>query len=123
VQFFEYSTGGLLYFWVAWAIITFGTARLGLFWANLLGNSIGIFLNFLVQRFWAFEAKGKHIFNSGWRFGVLTAANLLLSYFVLKVLSQWLHIPLWAAQFVSAALFTGWNWFWYRNWVFKEGRE
>ena len=118
VQFLKYNFGGLLYFWSAWVIITFGTGKIGLFWANLIGNGIGILLNYLVQRFWAFKPNEKSVFNSGWKFAVLTLANLGISYLVLRGLTG-LGIALWLAQFISAGLFTVWNWFWYKFWVFR----
>ena len=118
IQALQYQAGGLLYFTAAWVIITFGTPHIGLWWANIVGNLVGITLNYMVQRFWAF-AGGVDVFNSGWRFVVLTALNLVLSYFILNQLVGW-GVKLWLAQFFSAALFTIWNWLWYKYWVFRE---
>ena len=121
-QFVKYNIGGVLYFWSAWLIITFATDSIGLFWSNLIGNGVGIVLNFLVQQFWAFDGQRGHLFNSGWKFAVLTVINLGLSYGILSVLSE-NGVPLWLAQFVSAGFFTGWNWLWYRYWVFRSVKE
>jgi len=112
-----YVAGGGAYFWSAWLIITFGTDYIGLFWANLIGNMVGIFLNYLAQRFWAFP--GNNIFNSGWKFLLLTIVNLAISYLILRSLTS-AGIPLWLAQFFSAGFFTVWNYAWYRLWVFKN---
>ncbi len=122
-QFLKYNFGGLLYFWSAWAIITFGSEQFGLFWTNIVGNLVGIVLNYLVQRYWTFS-DGPTLFTSGWKFIVLTVVNLGLSYVILKTLQGW-GVELWLAQFVSAGLFTIWNWVLYKYWVFrgvKHGR-
>ncbi len=100
-------------------IITFGTARIGLFWANIIGNMVGIVLNYLVQKLWTFKDGDKTLFNSGWKFVVLTVANLGISYLILKGLTS-AGIALWFAQFISAGFFTFWNWGWYKLWVFKD---
>lgn len=122
MQFVKYNVGGFLYFWAAWLIITFGTDTLGLWWANIIGNSVGIFLNYLVQRFWTFSDSQKNIFGSGWKFAVLTGVNFVLSYGILQALTR-AGLELWFAQFVSAALFTGWNWAWYKWWVFASNTK
>ena len=118
LQFLKYNFGGLLYFWSAWLIITFGTGKIGLFWANIIGNMVGIVLNYLVQRLWTFKDGDKTLFNSGWKFAVLTIVNLGISYLILKGLTT-AGMELWLAQFVSAGFFTGWNWVLYKYWVFR----
>ena len=100
-------------------IITFGSSYIGLWWANIIGNGAGIVINYLVQQFFTFETGKKNITHSSWRFIFITIVNLLLSYILLKTLTERINIPLWLAQFFSAAFFTVWNWFWYKYWVFK----
>lgn len=112
-----YIAGGGAYFWSAWLIITFGEKYVGLWWANIIGNSIGIVLNYLFQRFLAFP--GRNILNSGWRFAIITIVNLFLSYCILRWLTN-TGIELWFAQFISAGIFTAWNYVWYKLWVFKD---
>lgn len=111
-----YLGGGQAFFWSSWLIITFGERYIGLWWANLLGNVVGITLNYICQRYLAFP--GKHILNSGWRYALITIINLFLSYGALKWLTG-IGIDLWFAQFISAAIFTIWNYAWYKLWVFK----
>lgn len=120
-QFIMYNIGGFLYFWSAWLIITFGEKYIGLWWANIVGNGVGIIVNYIVQRYFTFGSKNNSNARSGWRFVVLTAVNLVISYYILKGLTT-AGIPLWAAQFVSAGFFMGWNWLWYRLWVFRGRR-
>ena len=118
VQFLKYNFGGLLYFWSAWVIITFGTDSIGLFLANIIGNTVGIVLNYLVQRFWTFKGSRPDVTKSGWKFIVLTIINLGISYLILLGLTE-SGIALWLAQFISAGFFTGWNWVFYKHWVFR----
>ena len=118
IQFLKYNAGGLLYFASAWCIITFGTASIGLWWANVIGNGVGILLNYLVQRFWTFNTSKKKL-SGGWKYVLLTVVNLMLSYYILRLVTGW-GVKLWLAQFVSAGFFTVWNWVWYKYWVFKE---
>ena len=118
VQFLKYNFGGLLYFWSAWIIITFGTDYFGSVRAYILGNLVGLTLNYLVQRFWTFDKSGKTILSSGWKFILLTVVNLGLGYLLLQFLVK-IGIPLWLAQFGNAGFFTIWNWFFYKYWVFK----
>ena len=119
IRFLKYNVGGFLYFAGAWVIITFGTSKIGLWWANVLGNMVGITLNYVVQRFWAFGARSMNESILNWRFAVLTAVNLVISYWILKGLVVW-GVALWFAQFISAGFFMGWNWMWYNYWVFKK---
>ncbi len=120
IKFIKYSLGGAAYFVIAWIIITFGTKYIGLWWSNIIGNLLGILVNYLMQQFWAF-GDGRNIFNSGWKFVLITAVNLVLSYYILKFQTD-NGIPLWLAQFVSAGFFSIWNWLWYKYWVFRESK-
>jgi putative flippase GtrA len=118
-QFLKYNFGGFVYFWTAWAIITFLTDSLGSVQAYLLGNFVGLSLNYLVQRFWVFSEGQQTLLNSGWKFIVLTIVNLVLGYYLLQLLVG-LSVPLWLAQFGNAGFFMVWNWVWYKYWVFRE---
>jgi len=119
VQFLKYNVGGLMYFVGAWSIITFGAPKIGLWWANLIGNAVGITLNYVVQRYWTFANVGNKNSIFSWRFVVLTLVNLVISYYILRGLGS-VGVALWFAQFISAGFFTGWNWVWYKYWVFAE---
>ena len=112
-----YVAGGGAYFWSAWLIITFGEKYFGLWWVNIIGNVVGITLNYLCQRYLAFP--GKNFFSSGWRFAFISIVNLLISYFILRWLTD-IGVPLWFGQFISAGFFTIWNYVWYKLWVFKK---
>jgi putative flippase GtrA len=108
-----------MYFMGSWSIITYGAPKIGLWWANIFGNAVGITLNYVVQRYWTFAKFGNKKSMLNWRFVSLTIVNLLVSYAILRGLEA-VGIALWFAQFISAGFFTGWNWFWYKCWVFRE---
>jgi putative flippase GtrA len=118
VQFAKYNFGGFAFFWSSWAIITYGETRIGLFYANLAGNIVGISLNYLVQRYWAFGAHKPMPRAVLYKYIALTFVNFVISYFMLRGLKS-VGIPVKYGQFATAAFFTGWNYTLYRLWVFR----
>ncbi len=119
IQFAEYLVAGGAYFWSAYFIILFLTPVIGLWWANLIGNGVGVTINFILERYWVFQgSKKRHLTEVSWKYIVFTAANFLISYLILKGLMS-VGIPIAIGQFISAGFFTVWNYFWYRFWVFK----
>jgi len=120
VQFVEYMVAGGAYFWSGYFLIVFLTPVIGLWWANLIGNGVGITVNFILERYWVFNsAKKRNLTEVTWKYVVYTGANFILNYFILRSL-QAVGIPVAIGQFVAAAFFTVWNYIWYRNWVFKS---
>ena len=59
VQFTEYMISGGVWFWSGYILIVFLDNHIGLFWANLIGNAVGISLNFILNRVWVFKTKKK----------------------------------------------------------------
>ncbi|MFO0882186.1 MAG: GtrA family protein [Candidatus Saccharimonadales bacterium] len=116
----EYLVAGGAWFWSGYFIIVFLTPIIGLWWANLIGNAVGLTLNFILERYWVFEGgKKRKVTEVSSRYIILTAVNFFLNYFILKgLLSVGINVAI--GQFVSAGFFTIWNYFWYRFWVFKE---
>lgn len=123
IQFAEYMVAGGAYFWSGYFIIVFLTPVIGLWWANLLGNGVGVTVNFVLERNWVFVGSKKHTLTqvSG-RYIVFTACNFIINYFILKGL-QSVGIPVAIGQFIAAGFFTFWNYVWYRFWVFKGKPE
>jgi putative flippase GtrA len=117
----EYMVGGGLWFWSGYIIIVFLNGRMPLFWVNFIGNAVGITLNFLVERYWAFKtARPSTLFVATQRYIIYTALNaFLLNYLILAVLRDHLDIQPKIGQFIAAAFFTVWNYIWYKAWVFK----
>ena len=120
VQLAEYLIAGGAWFWSGYFIIVFMTPHIGLWWANLLGNGVGLTLNFILEKQWVFKGskKRKNTEVSG-KYIIYTALNFLLNYVILKVLQD-IGIKVAVGQFIAAGFFTIWNYFWYRFWVFKE---
>jgi len=120
IQIAEYMVAGGAWFWSGYFIIVFLTPVIGLWWANILGNGVGLTLNFILERTWVFKSKrSAQLTDVTWRYAVLTAFNFLLNYFILKSL-QSVGIDVAIGQFIAAGYFTVWNYLWYKYWVFKE---
>lgn len=122
VQFAEYLVGGGVWFWSGYVLIVLLDNHIGLFWANFVGNAVGITLNFLIQRFWVFRTHrpSKIAFTAG-RYVVYTILNaFLLNYLLLYLMKQWFGIGPEISQFIASGFFTLWNYFWYKVWVFPE---
>ncbi len=122
IQFGEYLVGGGVWFWSGYILIVLLDDHIGLFAANLIGNAVGITLNFLIQRFWVFRTKrpGKIAFTAG-RYIVYTALNaFLLNYLILFGLREYAGLKPEIGQFIASGFFTFWNYFWYKVWVFPE---
>ncbi|PJE65554.1 hypothetical protein COU91_01145 [Candidatus Saccharibacteria bacterium CG10_big_fil_rev_8_21_14_0_10_47_8] len=122
IQFLEYMVGGGVYFWSGYGVFALCYSGLGWdwLWAKMLADVIGWTLNFLIQRYWAFNnprLKHKTIKISG-RYIALTLANLVIDYSIIASLKA-VGVTPYIGFFVSAGFFTVWNYFWYRFWVFN----
>lgn len=115
--------GGGVWFWSGYILIVLLDDHIGLFWANFIGNAVGITLNFLISRYWVFKTKRQTKLGvATFRYIVYTGLNAFgLNYVILQVLKNFGIDPA-IGQFIASAFFTVWNYFWYKAWVFK-GRE
>lgn len=114
--------GGGVWFWSGYAVfaLCYSVFTLNWFWAKLAADVVGWSLNFMLQRYWAFadprlagiESKVRS------RYLLLTAANLIIDYLIVGSLNGAGVTP-YIGLFVAATFFTGWNYLWYRLWVFK----
>lgn len=122
-RFAEYMVGGGVWFWSGYILIVSLDGYIGLFWANLIGNAVGIVLNFLISRYWVFKTnKQTKLGEATRRYIIYTGLNAFaLNYLILLGLQN-VGIKPEIGQFIASAFFTGWNYFWYKAWVFK-GRE
>lgn len=121
VQIGEYMLAGGVWFWSGYIIIVILDDIMPLFWANFIGNAVGITLNFLINKFWVFKTnkKSNDLLDSTWRYVVYTTLNaFLLNYLILKGL-RGVGIEPEFGQFIAAGFFTVWNFIWYKLWVFK----
>ena len=122
VQFTEYMISGGVWFWSGYILIVFLDNHIGLFWANLIGNAVGISLNFILNRLWVFKTKrSDNLQETAVRYVVYTALNaFLLNYAILLALREYGGIGPEIGQFIASGFFTVWNYYWYKKWVFKH---
>lgn len=117
----EYMIGGGVWFWSGYILIVLLDNHIGLFWANFVGNAVGLTLNFIIERYWAFKTKKPTaLLVATKRYLVYTALNAFaLNYFILLQLRS-VGIQPEIGQFIASAFFTVWNYVWYKAWVFKD---
>lgn len=123
-QFFEYMITGGVWFWSGYILIVVLDNHIGLFAANFIGNAVGITLNFLLERYWVFKTKKPaKLAVMAKRYIIYTALNaFLLNFAILYGLREWANIKPEIGQFIASAFFTGWNYIWYKKWVFKNDK-
>lgn len=126
VQFLEYMVGGTVYFWSGYAVFALCYSGFGWdwLWAKVLADIIGWTANYIIQRYWAFANKSfkKHEGRIIGKYGLITAANLVLDYLIIWGLKEQGVSP-YTGFFISAGFFTIWNYLWYRFWVFYNKRN
>src|SRR5680860_35836 len=67
----EYMISGGVWFWSGYVIIITLDDVVGLFWANFIGNAVGISLNFLLERYWVFRKnRPATVVVAAWRYVV-----------------------------------------------------
>jgi putative flippase GtrA len=126
VQFLEYLVGGTVYFWSGYGVFALCYSGFGWDWlpAKMLADLIGWTLNYVIQRYWAFNTPGlkrKEGAVAG-KYLLLTATNFILDYLIIWGLKS-VGVSPYVGFFISAGFFTVWNYFWYRFWVFLSKRN
>jgi putative flippase GtrA len=123
IRFAKFLVGGALYFLVGYLVlvILYGGFHTSWWVAKLTGDVIGWTLNYLVQRYWAFATpKLKlHEYTHVSRYVVINIVNVAIDYAIVGGLRA-RGISPFIGYFVSAAFFTGWNFLWFRYWVFAD---
>lgn len=116
----EYFISGGVWFWSGYILIILLDNHIGLFYANLVGNAVGITLNFILERYWVFKTKKPAKLGVATRrYIVYTAINaFLLNYLILLGLEK-IGIKVEIGQFIASGFFTVWNYYWYKHYVFK----
>ena len=117
----EYFISGGAWFWSGYLIIIALDDVIPLFVANLIGNSVGLTINFFLNRYWVFRGKRQaSLETSTTRYIIYTGLNaFLLNYLILQGLRNFKIEPE-VGQFIASGFFTIWNYFWYKAWVFKD---
>jgi putative flippase GtrA len=90
----------------------------------LASNLVGWTVNYLLQRFWVFRNPDlkDQFAQTSTRYIIITLVNFGLDYLIVAGLQK-LGLTPYIGQFVSSAFFTGWNYVWYRFWVFPEKKH
>jgi putative flippase GtrA len=122
-RFTEYLISGGAYFWsgyVAFFVFDKGF-HTAFFWSKSVSTLFGWTVNFLLQRYWVFNNPKlkKNQTEVTKRYVIITLIDFVLDYFIVYGLKQ-VGVTPYIGQFISAGFFTGWNYVWYRLWVFPE---
>ena len=123
IQFLEYLVGGGIYFWSGYLIFAIGYSVLhwNWLWAKMLADAVGWTLNYLLQRYWAFNNPNlnRHKISVTERYVIITALNFVIDYTIVASLKHFGVSP-YLGLFISSGFFTVWNYIWYRFWVFPD---
>ena len=117
----QYFISGGAWFWSGYVLIVLLDDIIGLFLANLIGNGVGLTLNFFLNRYWVFKGKRQaSLETTTTRYIIYTALNaFVLNYLILLGLQN-VGIKPEVGQFIASGFFTIWNYIWYKAWVFKS---
>src|SRR6266576_5424389 len=117
VQFLEYMVGGGVWFWSGYLVFAICYSGFGWswLWSKMLADLIGWTLNFLIQRYWAFnDPRLAHkAFKISRRYIIITGVNFAIDYLLIWGLKS-VGVTPYIGFFISAVLFTGWNYLWYK---------
>ena len=124
-RFVKYMSGGVVYFWVGYAVFAFCYSVLKWDWfpAKVAADAIGWTLNYLVQRFWAFSDR-IHLseMQHAGRYVFIESIGFVLDYLIIWGLKS-IGISPYIGFFISAGFFSVWSWLWYKYWVFPEKKK
>lgn len=117
----EYFISGGAWFWSGYILIVLLDDVVGLFLANLIGNGVGLTINFFLNRYWVFKGKRQSSLETATsRYIIYTTLNaFVLNYLILLGLKS-VGIKPEIGQFIASGFFTVWNYVWYKMWVFKD---
>lgn len=122
-----YSITGGAWFWSGYLTfaLCYSTFGWSLFWAKLIANLVGITVNFILERVWVFDRgrRNKKLTVVTERYFILTVINLFVDYLIVRGLQDYLGVSPYIGQFISAGFFYGWNYLWYKYWVFAVARK
>lgn len=115
--------GGGTYFWLGYLTFFVCNHLLGWKWwaAKMMGDLLGWTANYVIQRYWAFANQGLalHEMRYAGRYVLITLIDFALDYAIVGGLKH-IGITPYVGFFIASAFFTGWNYVWYRFWVFPE---
>ena len=120
-QLVGYSLSGSARFWSGYgAFFLFDRLFGWQFWiAKQAANVVGLVIEFVLDRYFVFKGVSKKSSTPkvSARFVLVTLVNFGIDYLIVWGLKKAGVTP-YIGQFVSAGFFWGWNFLWYRFWVF-----
>lgn len=125
-QFLKYMAGGWLYFWSGYGIfaLCYSVFHWWWLWAKIAADAVGWSLNYVVQRYWAFNSgrlKLNEMQHVG-RYVFIESIGFVLDYAIIAGLNAAGVTP-YIGFFISAGFFSVWSYLWYKYWVFPEERK
>lgn len=125
-QFLKYLAGGTLYFWSGYAVfaLCYSVFHWWWFWSKVAADAIGWSLNYLVQRYWAFNSDRLRLseMQHVGRYIFIETIGFILDYAIIAGLNA-IGITPYIGFFISAGFFSVWSFLWYKYWVFPEKRS
>jgi putative flippase GtrA len=122
-QFIKYMVGGSLYFWVGYGVfaICYSGLKWNWFWSKVLADAIGWTLNYVAQRYWAFNSDHLRLneMQHVGRYIFIESIGFVLDYLIIGALNA-IGITPYIGFFISAGFFTIWSFLWYKFYVFPE---
>jgi putative flippase GtrA len=126
VQFGKYMSGGMVYFWVGYGVFALCYSVLDWWWlwAKIAADVVGWTLNYLIQRYWAFNAEHLRLneMQHVGRYIFIETIGFILDYAIIWGLNE-INITPYIGFFISAGFFTVWSYLWYKYWVFPERKK
>lgn len=128
VRLIQYTIAGGAWFWSGYAMFALCDQVFGLslWWAKLIANIFGITVNFILERIWVFDDKKRKVKKLTVvteRYIIITLANFVIDYLIIRILKDSFGISPYIGQFVAAGFFWMWNYVWYRYWVFATNKK
>lgn len=116
----QYLISGGAWFWSGYILIVLLDDVIGLFLANMVGNGVGLTINFFLNRYWVFKGSRQAPLETATsRYIIYTGLNaFVLNYLILLGLQR-VGIKPEIGQFIASGFFTVWNYLWYKSWVFR----
>jgi putative flippase GtrA len=87
--------------------------------ANIAGTLAGFFCGFLLQKYWAFQSKGKTIYQLI-AVGTLLVINIIVTSYVILILNNNLGIPVEIAKIMTQIMVIAWNFIILNFIIFKK---
>jgi putative flippase GtrA len=120
-KFIKYLITGFSSFGIEYICYLFLYTKLHLHYilASIIVYTICFWFSFLINRYWAFNSKG-NIKNQLFLYLLLFAFNLVVSnIFIMYLLTNVIGISPLISPFLKAGLVVCWNFYFYKNFIYK----